>query len=151
MQLKLLSFKREMDKPHRAFYLVGNTTWMGFPDGTGGKKPTCQCRRCKRLGFNPWVGKIPWRRAWQLTPVFLPGESHERGAWQATVHRVQKSQTHLKQLSTHAPSGHNVFLVVIIRPPIYTHPSSQAGPSAKTSTPTPLPSSIPLTPMSTWL
>ena len=66
----------EMDKPHRAFYLVGNTMWMGFPDGTGGKKPTCQCRRCKRLGFNPWVGKIPWRRAWQLTPVFLPGESH---------------------------------------------------------------------------
>ena len=32
-----------------------------------------QCRRC---GFNPWVGKIPWRRAWQPTPVFLPGESH---------------------------------------------------------------------------
>ena len=39
--------------------------------------------------FNPWVGKIPWRRAWQLTPVFLPGESHgqrtltekERNKW----------------------------------------------------------------------
>ena len=30
----------------------------------------------KRLGFNPWVGKIPWRGAWQPTPVFLPGESH---------------------------------------------------------------------------
>jgi len=30
----------------------------------------------KRLGFNPWVGKIPWRRAWQPTPVFLHGESH---------------------------------------------------------------------------
>ena len=29
-----------------------------------------------RLGFDPWVGKIPWRRAWQPTPVFLPGESH---------------------------------------------------------------------------
>ena len=27
-------------------------------------------------GFDPWVGKIPWRRAWQPTPVFLPGESH---------------------------------------------------------------------------
>ena len=26
--------------------------------------------------FNPWVGKIPWRRAWQPTPIFLPGESH---------------------------------------------------------------------------
>ena len=29
-----------------------------------------------RCGFNPWVGKIPWRRAWQPTPVFSPGESH---------------------------------------------------------------------------
>ena len=32
--------------------------------------------QCRRLGFNPWVGKIPWRREWQPTPVFLPGESH---------------------------------------------------------------------------
>ena len=29
-----------------------------------------------RSRFNPWVGKIPWRRNWQPTPVFLPGESH---------------------------------------------------------------------------
>ena len=51
---------------------------LGFPGGTSGKEPTCQCRRCKRHGFDPWVGKIPWRRAWQPTPVFLPGESHEQ-------------------------------------------------------------------------
>ena len=31
-----------------------------------------------RLWFNPWVRKIPWRRAWQPTPLFLPGESHEQ-------------------------------------------------------------------------
>ena len=42
---------------------------------TSGKEPACQCRRLKRSGFNPWVGKIPWRRALQPTPVFLPGES----------------------------------------------------------------------------
>ena len=36
------------------------------------KESACQCRR---RGFNPWVGKIPWRRAWQPTPVFLPGKS----------------------------------------------------------------------------
>ena len=41
-----------------------------FPGSTSGKDPTCQC------GFDPWAGKIPWRRAWQPTPVFLPGESH---------------------------------------------------------------------------
>ena len=40
------------------------------------KKPACQCRRCKKHGFNPWVGKIPRRRAWKSTPIFLPGESH---------------------------------------------------------------------------
>ena len=44
--------------------------------GTNDKEPTCQCRRCERCGFDPWVGKITWRRAWQFTPVFLPGESH---------------------------------------------------------------------------
>ena len=60
---------------------------------------SCQCRR---RGPDPWVRKIPWRRAWQPTPVFLPGEPLDRGAWQATVHGVTKNQTRLKQLSTHA-------------------------------------------------
>ena len=41
-----------------------------------GKEPTCQCRRRKRLRFNPRVRKILWMRVWQPTPVFLPGESH---------------------------------------------------------------------------
>ena len=34
------------------------------------------CLQCRRPGFDSWVGKIPWRRKWQPTPVFLPGESH---------------------------------------------------------------------------
>ena len=38
-----------------------------------GKESACQCRRC---GLDPWVWKIPWRREWQPTPVFLPGKSH---------------------------------------------------------------------------
>ena len=37
---------------------------------------TCQCRRPKRHKLNPWVRKIPWRRKWQSTLVFLPGKSH---------------------------------------------------------------------------
>ena len=45
----------------------------GFPGGPSDKEPTCQCRRCS---FDPWVGKMPWRREWQPTPVSLPGESH---------------------------------------------------------------------------
>ena len=47
-----------------------------FPGGASGKEPTCQCRRQKRCRLGPWVGKIPWRRAWQPTPVLSPGESH---------------------------------------------------------------------------
>ena len=44
-----------------------------FSGGSDGKEPTCQYRR---PGFDPWIRKIPWRRKWQPTPVFLPGESH---------------------------------------------------------------------------
>ena len=40
-----------------------------------------------------------WRRQWQPTPVFLPRESMDRGAWRATVHGMVKSRTRLKQLS----------------------------------------------------
>ena len=36
----------------------------------------CQCRRHKRCRFDAWVQKMPWRRPWQPTPVFLSGESH---------------------------------------------------------------------------
>ena len=50
---------------------------IAFSDGSDSKEPACQYRRCKRCTFNPWVGKIPWRRARQPTTVFLPGESHE--------------------------------------------------------------------------
>ena len=41
-----------------------------------GKQSDCRCRSHRRHGFHPWAGKIPWRRKWQPTPVFLPGESH---------------------------------------------------------------------------
>ena len=44
-----------------------------FPGGSDGKESACNTGD---LGsFNPWVGKIPWKRAWHSTPVFLPGES----------------------------------------------------------------------------
>ena len=51
-------------------------SFVGFPGGASGKEPACQCRRHKRHWFDLWVRKIPWRRAWQPSPVFLPGESH---------------------------------------------------------------------------
>ena len=46
---------------------------LGLPWWLSGRESACQCRR---LGFDPWVREIPWRRKWEPTPVFLPGESH---------------------------------------------------------------------------
>ena len=46
---------------------------VGFPGGSDGKQSACNVGR---LGLDPWVRKIRWRRAWKPTPVFLPGESH---------------------------------------------------------------------------
>ena len=54
----------------------GKEIHLGFPGGTSGKEPVCQCRRLRGHVFDPWVGKMPWRRAWQLTLVFLPREFH---------------------------------------------------------------------------
>ena len=51
------------------------TRFIGHPWWLSDKESSCQCRRPKRRKFNPWVRKILWRREWQPTPVFLPGES----------------------------------------------------------------------------
>ena len=61
--------------PSRNLYTRNN----GFPGGSVNRESTCNVRdhlQCRRPGFNPLVGKIPWRRARQPTPVFLPGKSH---------------------------------------------------------------------------
>ena len=57
------------------------STSLAFSKSASGKKKNaCWCQRHKRRGFDPWVGKIPWRRAWKPTLVFLPGNSMDRGA-----------------------------------------------------------------------
>ena len=67
----------------------------GLPRWCSGKESTCQCRRDKKHGFDPCVGKIPWSRKWQPTPVFLPENSMDRRAWRTTVHGAAKSRTQL--------------------------------------------------------
>ena len=71
----------------RLFYSL--YIYIGFPGGATGKEPACQGTRQKRLRFHPWVAKILWRRAWQPTPVLLPGESCGQ-----------------KHLEGHSPWGH---------------------------------------------
>ena len=73
---------------------------MGFPSDSAVKNlPAMQ--ELQGTWVDPWVRKSVWRSTWQPTPVFLPGESMDRGAWWATVHRVTKSWTQRKHLSTY--------------------------------------------------
>ena len=74
---------------------------MGFPGGTSGKEPACQYWRHKRHGFDPWAGKISCRRAWQPTPVFLPGKSHGERILVGYSPKVRKELDMTEQLSTH--------------------------------------------------
>ena len=61
----------------------------------------CQCRRCKRLRLSPWVQKIPWRRKWQPTPLFLPGKSQGQRNLMGYSPWRQKELDMTEQLNTH--------------------------------------------------
>ena len=76
---------------------------VGLPSGTSDKEPACQCRRLKRHRFDSWVGKIPWRRAWQPSPVLLPGESHGQRSLAGYNLWGRKSQTRLSDSTTTTP------------------------------------------------
>ena len=67
---------------------------LGSPGSAGVKNPPASARHS---GVDPWVGETPWRRKWQPTPVFLPGENPmDRRPWRATVYGVAESRTWLK-------------------------------------------------------
>ena len=67
--------------------------WL--PRGLGGKEAGCRCRRHE---LDPWLGKIPWRRKWQLTPVFLP-HSH------SLVYYVERTELGTQRKSQITGSG----------------------------------------------
>ena len=73
------------------------TVWLS------GKESACQCRKRRRHGFDPWVRKIPRRRKWQPTPVFLPEKSHgQRSLAGYSLWCCKESDT-TEQLCTHCP------------------------------------------------
>ena len=71
------------------FFKQVSSYYWGFPGGTVVKNLPANS------GFDHWVGKIPWRKKRQPTPVFLPERFMGREAWRATVHGVAESQTPL--------------------------------------------------------
>ena len=62
--------KENICTPHSWWGLMSK---MALPRWCTGKVSACQCRRHKRRWFDSWVGKIPWKRKWRSSPVFLPG------------------------------------------------------------------------------
>ena len=88
----------------------------GFPRWRSGKESACQCRRCKRHGFNPWVGNIPWSRKWQPALVFLPGKSHgqrslagcsPQGCKQSDTTERRVSVSSVYEVEVVGPRGHS--------------------------------------------
>ena len=85
----------------------------GFPGVPSGKEPTCQCRRCKRRGFDPWAWEIPWRRAWQRSPVFLPGESHRQRSLEGYNPWGRKESDTTEPESTHKHLSDTVLSIYL--------------------------------------
>ena len=71
-----------------------------FPGSASGKETACQFRRHKRCRFNPWVGKVTWEGNGSPLQYSCLENPMDRGVWWAIVHRVTKSWTRLKWLST---------------------------------------------------
>ena len=93
---------RWMDKDVRSILIYMYVLYvyiLGCPAGAGGKESTCQYMRHRRHRFYPWVGKIPWKKTWQPTPVFLPGESHGQRSLVGYSAKGAKSRIQLKWLS----------------------------------------------------
>ena len=74
------------------------------------KNQPANARRCKRPGFHPRVGKLPWRRAWQPTPVFLSGESHGQ-----------------RSLEGYSPQGCKELDMAVVTQHAYLHPLDETS------------------------
>ena len=86
------------------FYFILYAT-QGFPGGAGAKEPACQCRRHKRHRFDPWLGKMPWRRHGNPLRYSCQENPMDRGAWRATVCGVTKSRHGHDWTCTHLTLG----------------------------------------------
>ena len=80
---------------------------MGFPSGSVGKESTCNAGDAKDRGLVPGLGRSPEGRHGNSLQYPCLGNPMDRGAWQATAHRVTKSWTKLKRLSLHTRSPHH--------------------------------------------
>ena len=93
---------------------------LGFPGGTSGIEAACQCKRHKRYRCDPWVRKIPGRKAWQPTPVFLSGEPHGQRSLAGCSPQGRKESDTTERLSTHAYPTPDGLSLVPLQPEVLT-------------------------------
>ena len=107
--------------PDRAdFSLFWISLVLGFPSGSVVKESACQYGRHRVCSFDPWVRKIPWRRTWQPTPIFLPGKSHGQRSLLGYTPRVTESDMtdHVCSVSLYLCNGkHIIYVCRLILPP----------------------------------
>ena len=96
------------------------------------KNPACQFRRHTINGFDPWIGKVPWRRAWQPTPVFLPANSYRQRSL-AGYSPWDQSQTGLSTHTHHAPGAGDSTNHLAFHPPHLSDLSSNNSSSRPNS------------------
>ena len=83
---------------------------LGLPRWLSGTESACRCRRYRRGGFSPWVGKISWRRKWQSTAVFLAGEFHAQRSLVGCSPRDREESDVTKHTHTHDKLSHHFKL-----------------------------------------
>ena len=85
----------------------------GLPRWHSSKESTCQSKRSRRHRFDPWARKTPWRRKWQLTPVFSPGKFHRQRSLVGYNPWDHKELDTTKGLNTHRYSLHDQSLLTL--------------------------------------
>ena len=96
--------ERSVPLPFFIFLFSTNTyrgATMGFPEGSVGKESACNAGDIGDAGFGHCVGKIPWRREWRPTPVFLPEKSHGQRSLVGYNSKGCKESDVTEQLSPH--------------------------------------------------
>ena len=106
--------------PHSVLLIIKH--WYRLPWWLSGKEPACQCRICKRCGFNLCVGKIPWRRQWHPTLVFLPEKSHRHRLVGYSLWSHEESDT-TEPLSSHTCKT-LIYMWLLIKTCLFTFKSS---------------------------
>ena len=94
--------------------VIAYTPHLGFPGGTSGKELTCQCRRHKRHGFNPWVREIPGGGKGNPLQYSCLENPMDRGVWWAIAHTVSKNHAHMR-ICVHTHTHTNTYRGILLR------------------------------------